>query len=362
MLHKCCLQSTNMFAHRVISWFHCGDFARVLFLPGFCWMALIACFWLHVSDCMFPTVCFWLHVSDCMFLIAWFWLHVFDCTFLIACLPAILFTFFGVLFLCLKHGQCARSPISIESWHPVWHSFWHIFWHSFWHISWHSVWHSFWHIFWHSFSHISWNSGRHSFWHIVWRSFWNSFWHISWHSVWHSFWHSIWHSFSHSISRLRSGREHWAQMVAVEVRQGTLGTAGRSWGPAWTDIAAGGSELTARRQGGVCEGEGREGGGGGQGWHKISQPSPDGWGINKIKDYFISKIKQQFKYSLVEVSSEICLVGISLQKMVETCLQRFLSETVLSAFLVEKASSEILWLICFALFSRKISLERHFLV
>ena len=35
MLHKCCLQSTNMFAHRVISWFHCGDFAWVLLLPGF---------------------------------------------------------------------------------------------------------------------------------------------------------------------------------------------------------------------------------------------------------------------------------------------------------------------------------------
>ena len=34
MLHKCCLQPTNMFAHRVISWFHCGGFAWVLFLPG----------------------------------------------------------------------------------------------------------------------------------------------------------------------------------------------------------------------------------------------------------------------------------------------------------------------------------------
>ena len=33
-------------------------------------------------------------------------------------------------------------------------------------------------------------------------------------------------------SRLRSGREHWAQMVAVEVRQGTLGSDGRGWGPA----------------------------------------------------------------------------------------------------------------------------------
>ena len=28
-------------------------------------------------------------------------------------------------------------------------------------------------------------------------------------------------------SRLRSGREHWAWMVVVEVRQGTLGVDGR---------------------------------------------------------------------------------------------------------------------------------------
>ena len=33
-------------------------------------------------------------------------------------------------------------------------------------------------------------------------------------------------------SRLRSGREHWAWMVVVEVRQGTLGGDGRGWGPA----------------------------------------------------------------------------------------------------------------------------------
>ena len=31
----------------------------------------------------------------------------------------------------------------------------------------------------------------------------------------------------HGYSRLRSGREHWARMVAVEVRQGTLGADGR---------------------------------------------------------------------------------------------------------------------------------------
>ena len=34
------------------------------------------------------------------------------------------------------------------------------------------------------------------------------------------------------FSRLRSGREHWAWMVAVEVRQGTLGVESRGWGPA----------------------------------------------------------------------------------------------------------------------------------
>ena len=33
-------------------------------------------------------------------------------------------------------------------------------------------------------------------------------------------------------SRLRSGREHWAWMVVVEVLQGTLGGDGRGWGPA----------------------------------------------------------------------------------------------------------------------------------
>ena len=31
---------------------------------------------------------------------------------------------------------------------------------------------------------------------------------------------------------MRSGREHWARMVVVEVRQGTLGVDGRGWGPA----------------------------------------------------------------------------------------------------------------------------------
>ena len=73
------------------------------------------------------------------------------------------------------------------------------------------------------------------FWHILWYSFWHYFWHIRWHFVWHSFWHIFWHFFSHSISGLRSenngqrrsqlrSRRHWAQMVTIEVRHGTLGS------------------------------------------------------------------------------------------------------------------------------------------
>ena len=175
-------------------------------------------------------------------------------------------------------------------WHSIWHSIWHIFWHSIWHIFWHSFWHIFWplsgissdilsgilsgsiwHIFWHiiwqifwdSIWHILWHSIWHFIWHSIWHTFWHSIWHFVWHSIWHSiwhiFWHSIWHIFWHSFwhifctffvpylptwgpagntwrgySRLRSGREHGAWMVVVEVRQGTLGGDGRGWGPAGT--------------------------------------------------------------------------------------------------------------------------------
>ena len=42
----------------------------------------------------------------------------------------------------------------------------------------------------------------------------------------------MWHIFWRGYSRLRSGREHWAWMVVVQVRQGTLGVDGRGWGPA----------------------------------------------------------------------------------------------------------------------------------
>ena len=42
----------------------------------------------------------------------------------------------------------------------------------------------------------------------------------------------MWHIFWRGYSRLRSGREHLAWILAVEVRQGTLGVDGRGWGPA----------------------------------------------------------------------------------------------------------------------------------
>ena len=66
---------------------------------------------------------------------------------------------------------------------------------------------------------------------------------IFWHSSWHIFWHSFWHC----ILRLRSGREHWAQMVAVEVRQRTLGSDGRGWGLAGTTWR-GWSRLSSGRE------------------------------------------------------------------------------------------------------------------
>ena len=80
--------------------------------------------------------------------------------------------------------------------------------------------HFIWHIFW------------HSIWHIFWHSIWHIFWHSIWHSIWRSIWHIFWHIFWHSLRRLKSGREHLAWILAVEVRQGTLGVDGRSWGPA----------------------------------------------------------------------------------------------------------------------------------
>ena len=47
----------------------------------------------------------------------------------------------------------------------------------------------------------------------------------------------------HGYSRLRSGREHWAWMVVVEVRQGALGVGGRGWGPAENTVDRG-SQLS----------------------------------------------------------------------------------------------------------------------
>ena len=177
-------------------------------------------------------------------------------------------------------------------WHSFWHifltyfltffltylltffltSFWHIFWHSFWQIFWHSFW---WHIFWHIFltffltylspffltylltffltyllaffltclltfflmylltffltyiSDISFDilsdiSSDISFWHFIWHIFWHSFWHIFCHCFWQIFWHK----------NLRSGTPHWTHRIAVGVRDATLNSRDRSWGPA----------------------------------------------------------------------------------------------------------------------------------
>ena len=75
------------------------------------------------------------------------------------------------------------------------------------------------------------------------------FWHSIWHSIWRSIWHSIWHIIWHSLRRLRSGREHLAWILAVEVRQGTLGVDGRGWGPVgntgrgWSRLRSGREHL-----------------------------------------------------------------------------------------------------------------------
>ena len=117
-----------------------------------------------------------------------------------------------------------------------------------------------------------------SFWHSIWQSF--------WHSIWHSFWHSIWHSICHFYlsyllakelrspaantgrgwSWLRSGSEHWAWMVVVEVRQRTLGVDGRGWGPA-ANTGRGSSWLRSgsEHSGVIIVVEVRRGGGGGEG-------------------------------------------------------------------------------------------------
>ena len=74
-----------------------------------------------------------------------------------------------------------------------------------------------------------------SIWHSIWHIFWHFIWHIFWHSIWHSFWHRSWGPAANTgrlWSWLRSGSEHWAWLVVVEVRQRKLGVAGRGWGPA----------------------------------------------------------------------------------------------------------------------------------
>ena len=134
-----------------------------------------------------------------------------------------------------KIPQTVNYFTSCDPHHDIYtFSHWQIFWHSIWHIFWHSIWHIF----------------RHMFWHIFWHSIWHSTWHISWHFIWHIFWHSIYLAFYlptwgpagntwRGYSRLRSGREHWARMVVVEVRQRTLCVEGRGW-------AGGGGEERRR--------------------------------------------------------------------------------------------------------------------
>ena len=79
----------------------------------------------------------------------------------------------------------------------------------------------------------------------------------------------MWHIFWRGYSRLRSGREHWAWMVVVEVRQGTLGVDTRGWGPAG-NTGRGWSWLRSGREhwAGMVVVEVRHGtlGGDGRGW------------------------------------------------------------------------------------------------
>ena len=79
----------------------------------------------------------------------------------------------------------------------------------------------------------------------------------------------MWHIFWRGYSRLRSGREHWAWMVVVEVRQGTLGGDTRGWGPAG-NTGRGWSWLRSGREhwAGMVVVEVRQGtlGGDGRGW------------------------------------------------------------------------------------------------
>ena len=68
------------------------------------------------------------------------------------------------------------------------------------------------------------------------------------YAMWHKFWHSIWHIFWQKHLTFNSGilyltsfltiyiwhsiwQKHLAWILAVEVRQGTLGMDGRGWGP-----------------------------------------------------------------------------------------------------------------------------------
>ena len=47
---------------------------------------------------------------------------------------------------------------------------------------------------------------------------------------------------------MRSGREHWAWMVVVEVRRGTLGAGGRGCGPADDEEERGKEEKEKKKE------------------------------------------------------------------------------------------------------------------
>ena len=89
-------------------------------------------------------------------------------------------------------------------------------------------------------------------------------------------------------SWLRSGREHWAGILAVEVRQGTLGLDGRGWGPAgntgrgWSWLRSGREHwawmvVVEVRQRTLCvEGRSWAGGRGGRGGTRREEEEEEG--------------------------------------------------------------------------------------
>ena len=116
----------------------------------------------------------------------------------------------------------------------------------------------------------------------------------------------MWHIFWRGYSRLRSGREHWAWMVVVEVRQGTLGGDTRGWGPAgntgrrWSWLRSGrehwaGMVVVEVRQGTLgVDGRGRgpagNTGGDGRGWGPAGNTGR-GWSwLRSDRDHCASRV------------------------------------------------------------------------